>query len=399
MAKLLFVCRDQVPLWRPDVASLFGRYLARRGWCTEWHALRLEGQVLPDWLSSESLRAVDYRKGALIGVRRWCAERFRDARAALALALGSFDVAIVRDDYLSLLVVGAIAKIKRIPCAYWMSFLMEDGYVALGRQTKDAKGFLRVVYGWSYGLVGRCLLRMLATSVFAQSEIMARIVAERMGFSRTVVPVHMAVDFELLPEITGPLEGGNLVLGYSGAITLLRGMEDLVRGIALARARGVPVRLLLVGWYETPTDEVTLNALYDSLGLRDAVEFLGRLPVREAHQAVSRCDIGLSPLMSGALYLPSSPTKLFEYLAFGKMVIVGEHPVQREVVEEARAGWVVNQSAEEYAHAIETAYEFKAQGLLAEAADRITNYCFQNHSYERRADVVEGALRMMVKRG
>jgi len=329
----------------------------------------------------------------LFGIRRWLAERSRDLIAARHVLAAPPEVVIVRDDFWSLLLVGAAAHLKRVRCCYWMSFLIADSYVEAGLVKRGLGDVARIVYGKAYGLIGRWALHCFASDVFAQSEVMAGVVESRMGYKRRITPVHMGVDFELLPVVARSIQtDDDLVLGYSGAITILRGFERLFRGMAIAREVGIPVRLVLVGWYETQQDETHLSSLINDLGLADAIDFVGRMELIDACRVIADCDGAISPYPSTPLYVVGSPTKLFEYLALGKPVIATDHPVQRAVVEEAGAGWVVEDRPEAYATAIAEIYNKKICFGLDSYSSRLKVYCEAKHSYLVRSSCVNAVL-------
>jgi glycosyltransferase involved in cell wall biosynthesis len=108
---------------------------------------------------------------------------------------------------------------------------------------------------------------------------------ERFGTARTAAP---------------PADGTHLVLSI-GRLVWEKGHQDLLRAVALLRARGRhDVRVLIVG---VGPEEARLRAVADDLGLRDAVEFRGWVPYDELPSVYASAS---------ALVLASLPTPFWE---------------------------------------------------------------------------------------
>jgi glycosyltransferase involved in cell wall biosynthesis len=108
---------------------------------------------------------------------------------------------------------------------------------------------------------------------------------ERFGTARTAAP---------------PADGTHLVLSI-GRLVWEKGHQDLLRAVALLRARGRhDVRVLIVG---VGPEEARLRAVADDLGLRDAVEFRGWVPYDELPAVYASAS---------ALVLASLPTPFWE---------------------------------------------------------------------------------------
>lgn len=146
------------------------------------------------------------------------------------------------------------------------------------------------------------------------------------------------------------------------------------------------VRLYLIGG-ESEADIAVLNKLSAKLGICHIVRIEGFLPLEEAWEYVRKADVCVSPLAPNPTFTPASPTKLVEYMAFGKPVVVNDHPEQREVLEASGAGLCVPYEEIAFADAIlellrdhDRAVDMGVQGR---------RYVEQHRSYRVIADMVE----------
>ena len=74
------------------------------------------------------------------------------------------------------------------------------------------------------------------------------------------------------------------------------------------------------------TDEQFLQQKVKRLGLTESVVFTGYVPMFEAWGFVCKADVCVSPMFPTFILKSSSPTKLIEYMAMGRPVVVNDHP-------------------------------------------------------------------------
>ena len=114
---------------------------------------------------------------------------------------------------------------------------------------------------------------------------------------------------------------------------------------------------------------------------------IGQLPQAQALQYVVEADVCTSPLYPTPVLRCASPTKLVEYMALGKAVVANDHPEQRRIIEEARAGICVPYDEREFAAAIVTLLKDpKSTQIMGERGRR---YAIEHRSYGVIADAVE----------
>ena len=388
---IYFSARDMMPLWRVDVSVLFGKYLARKGFEISWFVLSPTGVSYPVWFSPLKSKIFLLTKGPWLSLQKFGLERYRDIYLGYKILTDKPDLAIIRDDYISLLITGFFCWIKKVPCVFWMSFLMEDGFVVLGKHQKNSKGYLKVIYGNIYSLIGRLGLKLWADHLFVQSERMESVVRDRKLFDGHITPVHMAVDLEELSNLPSPsIENHKLNIGYCGAISIHRGIESIFLALELLKNKNHDVCLHLVGWFETKEDEEFFTNLIHRLDVSKLVVFYGRMPWIQGCAHMRACDLCISPIPDSRLFTVGSPTKLFEYMALGKPVIASRHALQSKIVEDAKCGWLCDLTGESVAEAVLSA--LSSQNSLLALGQNGLAYTKKFHSYSVRSEQVYKAL-------
>lgn len=148
------------------------------------------------------------------------------------------------------------------------------------------------------------------------------------------------VDLELLfqsrdTKSIAPLDPdpGAYKLLYVGAVTIERGLDDIIRALPLVRDRVPGVRLFIAGSGE---DEGRLRKLADGL----PVSFLGWVPFQHIHTYIEHSDLCLVPHVYNDFINTTIPNKLFQYMALGKPVLVSHAKPLARVVRECNCGFV-----------------------------------------------------------
>jgi glycosyltransferase involved in cell wall biosynthesis len=129
----------------------------------------------------------------------------------------------------------------------------------------------------------------------------------------------------------------DLVVFYAGSMVPYEGLDDLIRAVALARAEGVGLRLILVGDGESRAD---LERLTHEEEASDYVSFVGRVPPDEVQGYMSLADVIALPRKPFKVCEVVPPLKPFEAMAMGKAVVVSDLPALREVVRDGETGLV-----------------------------------------------------------
>ena len=132
---------------------------------------------------------------------------------------------------------------------------------------------------------------------------------------------YAAGELAALRREVGIPEGRKLIV-YLGLLAEYQGTGMLLEAMARLRAQRDDVHLLLMGFPNV--ERYKLQA--ETLGIRDAVTFTGRVPYDQAPQMLALGDVAVSPKLS----LTEGAGKLLNYMAVALPVVSFDTPVARE---------------------------------------------------------------------
>lgn len=152
----------------------------------------------------------------------------------------------------------------------------------------------------------------MADHVIAVSADIAEQLYERGVTDVTVVENGVDVDLFSVrrPVSTEP----PYTIGYVGGLQSQQNVEFMFDVVA---ALETPVRFNVVGGSESEVSR--LEAIVADLELEEKVEFFGRVPHEDVPEYINDADLCFGPFKS---VRPSSPLKIYEYLACGRTVVV-----------------------------------------------------------------------------
>jgi glycosyltransferase involved in cell wall biosynthesis len=154
-------------------------------------------------------------------------------------------------------------------------------------------------------------------------------------------------------------------------------------------------RLLLVGAGNRPSDEEHIRSEARRLKVLDRLEITGFRPRDEALRLISRATVCVSPFFPTPILNSTSPTKLIEYMALERAVVANDHPEQRLVLEQSRAGLCVPYDESAFAAAIVYLLNHPEEAELM--GERGRNYVESHRDYRRIADAVATEYRKIVQ--
>lgn len=133
-----------------------------------------------------------------------------------------------------------------------------------------------------------------------------------------------------------------------GALTMIEAMRQVVRHKPEAR-------LILVGPFDSPADEVEIRKLIHDYGLKQAINLVGWIPFDQLPAWFARADIGLVPWQSEKNFPPQIiPTKMFEYMGAKLPLVISNRPAVTRFIAGLDCGLVVEpEDAAGFAQAIE----------------------------------------------
>lgn len=354
--KLLYITEDRYPPFRADVVELFAKQMARFGHRIDWVMQRgptaaSEGNVA-NWMGHRVFLGPRSRMKGLAGrVLNALFGMLADFRILMVARAQQYDAIQVRDKFFASLVAIAAAKLTGAQFFYWMSYPFPEAKLYLARNGMAPNPLLYKLKGHVTRFLLYKVILPHADHIFVQSHQMIEDVAAEGIAKAKMTPVLMGIrtDQVLTAEAARRPNTGEPKLLYLGTLNKIRRLDFLVRVLAQVRQRYAGAKLWFVGGGETPSDELLLRNEVERLGLAEAVVFTGFLPMEKAWEHVREADVCFSPFYPIPILLSTSPTKLIEYLAMGKNVVANEHPEQRLVLEESRAGRCVSWDEQAFA--------------------------------------------------
>lgn len=342
--KILQLVPEALPTFRPDVAVLFGKYLPRH-------------QVVCDLVGTADSAPFQEQNFASAQRPLYYSSRLRrewsfiklSLRSLLSARRGDCHIIQVRDMVSIGLLAMCIARFKKIPFTYWVSYLMCEGRIENARHQLARQPSLRQRLVLVKGLLEAQLLYRLvlpgAKHIFVQSDAMRDYMIAKGIPAERLSAVPMGVDMELMEGAARSSrrpEGWQDVplLAYLGTLDKSRNVERLIEALQLLRVTVPRACLLLIGGSPYVQDEQDLLQYAERAGLSDAVRITGWLPSAQAWELLLGADLALSYIPRGVRYDVSSPTKLLEYLALAMPAVGNDSPDQVQVLEASQAGWL-----------------------------------------------------------
>lgn len=395
--RFVFLAADPFPPVRPDVMTLFGRELVRLGHQITW-VLTSKEPVEPRlellWTSGP-LYLGGRRSGASFVTNLF--NRLRDFRNDFKLIkilrAGSFDFVQLKDKFLAVIPTVLIARWYKTPFFYWLSFPYPEEAQYLADESQGLTRHYQLIRFWLFDLILYKIALPAASHVFVQSSRMKMTLVKHGIPAENITPVPMGVS---LADITNsvhathdavrePFQPYRLV--YLGSLSRLRNLGFLLRAFALIQRAEPRTHLIFVGGGNCQADENALKEEATALGLQRLVTFTGQLPRQEAWAHVQQADVCLSYIPRSPVFDVGSPTKLIEYLALNKVVVANDHPEQREILTQSRAGLCVASLEQSFAEGVLYLLSHPEEAKLM--AERGRPYIASNRDYPLLAEMLE----------
>jgi glycosyltransferase involved in cell wall biosynthesis len=235
-----------------------------------------------------------------------------------------------------------------------------------------------------------------AALVCAVSQVAADMATAAGADPSKAVVVPNAVDIDsvdaALAGTSGERDRPGVLLGWAGSFGPWHGAEMAVRALGKLPAE-ISLRMIGAG-----NEWEACRRLAESLGVADRVEMTGALPRSLALQKLSECDLLLSPhtpLRDQPFF--GSPTKIFEYMALGKPIVVSRLGQLGELFEDGvNARLVTPGDVDDLADAVMSVVRSPDRGrALGEAARRMAE---REHTWDTRARTLVEAVGLGVDR-
>ena len=161
--------------------------------------------------------------------------------------------------------------------------------------------------------------------------------AERISVIGNTVELEHFVGFGTDSETALHQHAESFKLFFVGNITRDRGLDQVVRALPLIIPQISNCKLFIGGSGEFLAD---IQKLVKELKVSDSVEFLGYLPFSEIPSHIAASDLCLIPHIDTEQMQTTVPNKLFQYMVFGKPVLVSSVRPLARIVRECSSGYV-----------------------------------------------------------
>jgi len=226
-----------------------------------------------------------------------------------------------------------------LPVVYEVRGFWEDTW--LSRHPDSDKLAGSELYQRNRDLETGCMLA--ADLVVTLGEAMREEIVARGVPAEKVLIVPNAVSAELLqplPDASALREDfdinpGEYVVGVVSSLVPHEGISTLLEATAILRARGVPIRALIVG--DGP-ERAALQRQAAEAGLAGAAVFTGRVPAAEVRQFHALLDVFVVPRTPDRVCQLVTPLKPVEAMASGLCVVTSEVKALTEIVKHEVTG-------------------------------------------------------------
>lgn len=138
-----------------------------------------------------------------------------------------------------------------------------------------------------------------------------------------------------IPAIPYEKKEEEFTLLYLGDTGNRRGLETVLESMVVLKNKIENLKFVVVG-----KSNAQLEKLIKELKLEQYVELMGWRDAKTFPNWVKNSDICLSPLHRNIHHDTTFANKLFQYMSFGKPLLVSDATVQKKLVEEVKAGLV-----------------------------------------------------------
>jgi glycosyltransferase involved in cell wall biosynthesis len=402
--KYLFISSDKYPPYRVDVSELFGKEMVNRGHHIDF-VLQSTDTCAKSYEAHWSgccvfVGPTDNGNSMMAKVKKNVYDIVNDMKFIKLQRCNRYDFLLVKDKFISGLLVALLSKCWKIPFIYWLSFPFPQSNLHLARLPNARFPRLYRLRGHLFRLLLYKFLIPLATHVFVQSELMMKDIEEQ-GISRekmTAVP--MGVSENLLEP---KLYSQNLNLGthpkivYIGTLVAMRRMDFVIRAFNLVLKKCPNAKLYMVGTSDNIEDIDLIKMTAQQLGISQSIILTGFIERQEALSYVQSADVCISPIFPTPILNLGSPTKIIEYMALKKAVVANNHPEQEQILANSRGGICVPWQEEPFAEAI--CYLLDHPDEAIEMGRHGQAYVKQNRSYNIIAERVNRKIQHIINQG
>ena len=303
----------------------------------------------------DKIRKVVYKekKNGYVVVRTWLTTLSNDRPAARVLGYLSFfissiftglflprpDVIIASSPPLTVGLSGwLISKIRRIPYVFEIRDLWPESITASGVSSKNSL----LIRGLRW--MAEFLYRNTGHIVVVSPAFKTLLANDHQVSEGNITNIPNGVRLERFEQVTSTrhirqdlgLEG-KLIVSYIGNYGWAQGLGTVVESAKLLKGVAPEIVFLFVGG---GADEEKLKAAVLESNLQNVV-FIPQQPQKAIPEYIQASDICLVPLRDEPVFQTAIPSKMFEYMAGSRPVILGVKGQALKILDEAKAGIAV----------------------------------------------------------
>jgi glycosyltransferase involved in cell wall biosynthesis len=169
----------------------------------------------------------------------------------------------------------------------------------------------------------------------------------------------------------------DFVVGYVGSIEFWLDMEPLIKGVAMARERGLTVKLLLIGKQLQSGYPQKVRKWLEMYRVEDATTWLDFVPHTDVPKYVAAMDLATIPFdVENPTAFYAAPNKLWEYLSQGTPVAAT--PIPETIAYKHIKKIHIVSKAQDYIKAIELAGKDREKVVHPEVSQMLKARLWQN---------------------
>jgi glycosyltransferase involved in cell wall biosynthesis len=228
-----------------------------------------------------------------------------------------------------------LGRIRKVPFILEVRDLWPDSITAsgMGRDGSMPIKVLRAVAGFLYR---SCEHIVVVTPAFREDLVSKwAMPSEKISIVENGVETDLFTPNDGIDTAKSALGiQGRFVVSYIGTLGLAHGLSTVLQGAAQLQATLPEVIFLFVG---EGADKERLVSLAQDKGLSNVL-FLPQQPREKIPSIIRASDVCLVPLKKADVFKTVIPTKMLEFMACGRPVILGVDGQARQVLDEAQAG-------------------------------------------------------------
>lgn len=178
-----------------------------------------------------------------------------------------------------------------------------------------------------YKWIDRTAIR-LADCAIVDSDTSGQFFIEELGVpADKLVTIFIGTDDDIMKPVTKP-QGDQFIVHFHGNFIAHQGVEYIIKAAHALRNEAITFQLLGRG-----QEYARCRALAESLGLSQ-IRWVDPVPYEKLPDFINGADICLGPMGGTGHFDRCAPNKIFEYMACGKAIIVGNSKALHRIAQD-----------------------------------------------------------------